>query len=153
MDAIFILLAAIEPQHWLALGLVLLIAEMATGTTYLLWPAVAAGITGLVAFVAPIGWGAELALFAVLVIALTIFARPLLRNRLVKESDNPELNERGTALIGAQGSVSQGFVNGLGMVRINDSVWRAQSVEAIEVGAPVQVLAVDGVTLTVKRAG
>ncbi len=153
MDAIFSLLAAIEPQHWLALGLVLLIAEMATGTTYLLWPAVAAGITGAVAFLAPIEWGAELALFAVLVIALTIFARPLLRSRLVKASDDPELNERGAAMIGTQGSVSQSFVNGLGMFRINDSVWRAQSDEAIEIGAPVQVLAVDGVTLTVKRAG
>jgi inner membrane protein len=153
MDAIFSLLAAIEPQHWLALGLVLLIAEMATGTTYILWPAVAAGITGVVALVAPTDGTLELALFAVLVIALTLFARPLVRNRLLKKSSEPELNERAVAMIGAQGSVSQGFVNGLGMVKINDSVWRARSEEAIEAGVAVQVLAVDGVTLTVKRAG
>ena len=50
MSAILTLLSAIEPQHWLVAGLLLLIAEMLTGTSYLLWPAVAAFITALAAF-------------------------------------------------------------------------------------------------------
>ena len=150
------LLSEVQPQHWLALGFILLIAEMLTGTTYLLWPAVAAGVTGLIAFSPSVGWQAQWLLFGFLVIALTLVGRPL-RNRLyhVKGGNSePLLNERAAALVGQRGAAAAAFVNGLGAVRINDSVWRAKSADnaPIAAGVLLQVLAVDGVTLTVKPA-
>lgn len=153
MNALFGMLSAIEPQHWFVLALLLLIAELASGTTHLLWAAVAAGVTGLFAWLVPGSpWMLDMALFAMLLIALTLFARPLVRNRLLRKSDDPGLNERAASLIGAQGAAADAFVNGFGSVRIADTVWRARSEEPIEPGALVQVLGVDGVTLTVKRA-
>jgi inner membrane protein len=152
MDALVSVLTGLAPEHWLLLGLVLLIAELATGTTYLLWPAVAAGITGVLAYVAPTGWEAEVAVFAVLVIALTAIGHPLVRNRLFS-TNAPALNERAANLVGVRGAAAATFANGVGAVKINDSVWRAIASDPIEAGADVVVLAVDGVTLTVKRAG
>ncbi|MES1158748.1 MAG: NfeD family protein [Terricaulis silvestris] len=37
-------------------------------------------------------------------------------------------------------------------MKINDSIWRAKSADVIEAGATVEVLSVDGVTLTVAKA-
>lgn len=148
MDSVLALLSLIEPQHWLILGLLLLIAEMASGTTYLLWPAVAAFITALAAYFG-VASGIQIAIFAVLVIALTYWGRPLVQ-RFRKREDST-LNERGAALVGTRGIVTE-FANGAGSVKLGDTVWRAVSDEALTSGESVQVSAVDGVTLTVKRA-
>ena len=49
-------LEAVEPQWgWLAIGLVLAVAEMALPGVFLIWMAGAAIITGLVVWVVPIG--------------------------------------------------------------------------------------------------
>ncbi len=146
MDALFSLLALIEPQHWLALGLVLLIAELATGTTHLLWPAVAAALTAVIAWIVPTSFLAELFLFAALSIAFVIFGRPLLRNL---RNDAPMLNDRGAQMVGVEGEAAEHFVNGLGVVKVNDTVWRAESDTPIAAGTPVRVLSVEGATLKV----
>lgn len=149
MDTLISLLNGMGPQHWLVLGLVLLIAEMASGTTYLLWPAVAAFATALIAWIAPTGWPLEFAIFALLIIALTYFGHPLVK-RFRNEGAAGNLNERSSALIGVRGVV-QNFANGVGAVKVQDTVWRAISDEALEAGQAVEVASVDGVTLKVKR--
>ena len=143
------LLAGLEPQHWLILGLILLIAEMASGTTYLLWPAVAAFATGALAYFALVSWPVELALFAVLVIVLTLLGRPLVRR--FRAEGAAHLNERGAQMVGGRAIVTA-FANGVGSVKINDSIWRAVSDEALAPGENVEIAAVDGATLKVKRA-
>ena len=149
IDALMQLLAQIGPQHWLILGLALLIAEMASGTTYLLWPAVAALLTALLAWALPMEWGVELGVFAALVIGLTAFGRPLVQ-RWRGEGEANGLNERGAALIGARAVLTE-FAGGVGVVRIGDTVWRAASEEALAPGDSVQIAGVDGTTLRVKR--
>ncbi|HCK84941.1 MAG TPA: NfeD family protein [Hyphomonadaceae bacterium] len=150
MESLLTALAAIEPQHWLVLGLVLLIAEMASGTTYLLWPAAAAFVTALIAWFAPLSWVAELTLFAALVIVLTAFGRPLVQ-RWRAEGVASGLNERGQALIGARAVLAE-FSNGVGAVKVGDTMWRAVSTEALAPGERVEIVGVDGATLSVKRA-
>jgi inner membrane protein len=149
MDSLLTLLNALGPQHWLILGLILLIAEMASGTTYLLWPAVAAFVTALVAWLAPTNWVAEIALFAVLILVLTYFGHPLVK-RFRQEGAASGLNERSATLIGTRGVVAN-FANGAGSVKVRDTVWRALSDEALEAGQEVEVTSVDGSTLRVKR--
>jgi membrane protein implicated in regulation of membrane protease activity len=151
MDTLIDLLNSMGPLHWLVLGLLLLIFEMATGTTYLLWPAVAAFVTALVALMLPTNWIAEMALFAVLIIALTYFGHPLVK-RWRNEGAAEGLNERNLTMIGKRGVVAN-FANGVGSVKIADTIWRAVSEEALAAGESVEVAAVDGVTLKVKRAG
>jgi len=143
-------LTSLGPTHWLVLGLILLIAEMASGTTYLLWPAVAAFATALISLIGATSWMADMAIFAVLVIALTAFGRPLVA-RWRREGEASGLNERSSSLIGERGVVSD-FANGAGSVKVGDTIWRAVSEEALEAGQPIVVDSVDGVTLRVKRA-
>jgi membrane protein implicated in regulation of membrane protease activity len=149
MDSLITLLTSLGPQHWLILGLILLIAEMASGTTYLLWPAVAGFVTGVVSYTGATTWAMDVGLFAVLVIALTAFGRPLVQ-RWRNEGAASGLNERGAGLIGARGVVAN-FADGVGAVKVNDTMWRAVSAEPLEAGQAVEIAAVEGVTLTVKR--
>jgi len=149
MDTLISLLTTLGPQHWLVLGLILLIAEMASGTTYLLWPAVAAFAVALLAWLVPMGWAVELIVFALLIIVLTFFGHPIVK-RWRNEGAASGLNERSTTLIGVRGVV-QNFANGVGSVKVQDTVWRATSDEALDAGQAVEVAAVDGVTLKVKR--
>jgi len=149
MNDMLSLLVLVGPQHWLILGLVLLIAEMVTGTTYLLWPAVAAFATALVAWLAPTGWVAEMLVFAALVVALTWFGRPLVQNWR-REGAASGLNERAEALVGAKGVVTA-FANGAGSVRVQDTVWRAVSEETLSAGEAVVIDGVAGATLKVRR--
>jgi membrane protein implicated in regulation of membrane protease activity len=149
MDSLLAFLMSIGPQHWLVLGLVLLIAEMASGTTYLLWPAVAAFITALISLTGLTNGVVELILFAVQVILLTWLGRPLVR-RWRNEGAASGLNERGSSLIGSRGVVAN-FANGVGSVKVQDTVWRAISEEPLEPGESVVIDAVDGATLRVKR--
>jgi hypothetical protein len=141
-------LVGLEPQHWLVFGLILLIAEMATGTTYLLWPGVAALITALVAFLHIGNWASDIALFAVLTIALTAFGRPLVR-RFRRADSGARINERAAQMVGTRG-VLTAFANGVGSMKINDSIWRAVSDEALQAGQQVEIAAVEGVTVKVR---
>ena len=153
MDAFFNWFTYFDHSHWFVFALILLIAELASGTTYMLWPAVAAGLVGLLSLFFGTGVLAELAVFAVLTIALTAVGRPLVRNRLLAAPGSPMLNERGAQLVGARGVAAGAFVSGVGSVRINDTVWRAIADEPIAAGQAVEVLSVDGPTARVKAVG
>jgi membrane protein implicated in regulation of membrane protease activity len=149
MDTLLALFTSFGPTQWLVLGLVLLTAEMVTGTTYLLWPAVAAFATALLSF-AGFGWAADWTVFAALVIVLTWFGRPLVE-RWRREKAATGLNERSQTLVGTRGVITV-FANGAGSVRINDTIWRAVSDESLQTGQAVVIESVDGATLKVKGA-
>lgn len=151
MESLLAFVVTVGPQHWAALGLLLLIAEMSTGTTYLLWPAVAAFATAVLALAGVSSIIVQVALFAALVIVLTLAGRPLAQ-RLRSEKASNGLNERSQTLIGVRGQLMS-FVDGVGSVKVNDTVWRAVSDEPLEAGQHVEVVAVDGVTLRVRRPG
>lgn len=153
MDALFAVLSRIEPMHWLAIGLAFLVAEIVTGTTYLLWPAAAAALTGVFAFFMPESVAAQWAVFAVLTIALTFTGHFYVRGRWLKRDDSgTALNERGAALAGQKAIAEADFAAGFGRVRLNDTIWRAASSEAIARGEMVEIVSIDGATLQVKRA-
>jgi membrane protein implicated in regulation of membrane protease activity len=147
------LMMQIQPWHWFALGIVLLIAEVLTGTTYLLWPAAAATVTAAFALFAPGEAAAEWVVFAVLTIALTLAGHFYVRGRWLKpRAGDTRLNERSSTLIGEIALAQAPFQAGHGQVKLNDTIWRASSGEAIGTGDRVEVVAVDGALLLVKRA-
>lgn len=150
MDTLIAFLTSLGPQHWLVFGLILLIAEMASGTTYLLWPAVAAFITALVSLSGGTTWAADVVIFAVLVIALTYFGRPMVQ-RWRHEQAAAGLNERSQTLVGTRGEIAS-FKDGAGSVKVADTVWRAVSDEALTPGQTVVIDSVDGATLKVRAA-
>lgn len=140
--------------YWFVLAAILLIVEISTGTTYFLWPAAAAAVVGL-ADVLPtnMDWRAQLLVFAIITVALTIYATPKVKPWLHRsQKDHMTLNEGGEQKIGKRVKVDEAFSSGRGRVRFGDTVWAAESEtgENFEKGAEVEIVRVDGARLFVK---
>lgn len=140
---------------WLGIGLVLILAELMTGSLFLMWPGLAALIMALIAVLAPpMPLAGHLALFAALAVALAFLGRGV-RHRLsaARISDRPLLNQRGAQLVGRRVVALSAFENGQGPVRLGDSQWAArlegQRFDAVAEGAALVVKEVEGATLVV----
>ncbi len=141
---------SLEPHYaWLAIGLALAAAEMAIPGVFLIWLAGAAIITGLVAWVAPIGLPLQIVLFAVLAIVAVFSGRRYLRSNPVSSAD-PMLNDRGGQLLGEQVVVTHALDGGSGKVSHGDTEWLARGPDA-EPGTKMRVAGHDGVVLLVEH--
>lgn len=140
---------------WLIVAGLFLIAEVATGTLFLLWPA-AAGLFFAAAtyFFPQMSVGLQIAGFSVLAIALTAFGWGYLRIRPgVSPTDRPHLNRRAAQLVGRRVLAAEDFVNGLGPVTVGDTRWTARlrdQTRVIRAGAALEIIEVEGVQLIVK---
>lgn len=141
---------------WLGVGLLLTILELATGSLFLLWPAVSALIFALVTYLAPgIPVAGQLFGFAALGIALTFVGRSYFRMKPANaQTDRPLLNRRGAQLAGRQVRALAAFEGGQGAVRLDDSQWAARLADpqagAVGEGATLRIVAVEGSTLVVE---
>ncbi|MBL4854559.1 MAG: NfeD family protein [Robiginitomaculum sp.] len=136
--------------HWLILGFALLVAEIASGTSYILWPAVAALFVGLVKLVIPIDWEMQLVLFALATTALLYIGHKYIRPR-VKGGEPSDLNDRARSMRGMRVKAVADFDTGRGRVHVGDSQWRASmDVGNAKAGDELRVLSVKGTTLTVE---
>jgi hypothetical protein len=140
----------VGPYHWLALGVVLIGIEMVLPTQYLIWPGIAAVVTGLLAAMVDVGWVGQLAVFAVLS-AILVFASHYLPKQA--EGDVSALNQRTDHIVGKHATVSEDFRNGEGAVTVGDTRWAAQSVDGSDLtaGTRVEVVSADSTLLKVKR--
>lgn len=136
---------------WLAIGLVLAVAEMAIPGVFLIWMAGAALITGLVAWLVPLGLPMQIVLFAVLSILAVFTGKRLLKQHPIVAAD-PKMNQRGERLVGETVVVTQAIEGGTGRVRLGDSEWLAKGADAV-VGTRLRVVGHDGVVLVVEPVG
>ncbi|HEX8568342.1 MAG TPA: NfeD family protein [Caulobacteraceae bacterium] len=136
---------------WLTVGLVILAAELATGSGWLLWPAVSAGIVAYLTLLGvDVGLPGEIGLFAVLTIAATFASRRFLKRRADVLID---VNEPGR-LVGRTGLATSDFVGGYGRVAVEGCEWAAEleGEQALPEGAKVEVAALaDGARLVVRK--
>ncbi|GEM_PF-5892798 len=72
-------LQALTGWKWLVAGLVMLGAEIFTGTTYLLWAGLAALLTGVVALGFAPDWRLQIGAFAAFTFILVVAGRRVLR--------------------------------------------------------------------------
>lgn len=142
--------AGIEPHwFWLGLGLLLAIGEMTIPGVFLIWMAAAALVTGLVAWLVPIGMPLEVLLFAVLSLGFVFAGRRWLRGHPVEPAD-PKMNHRGARAVGEVVVVSQALADGQGRVRLGDSEWLARGPDA-DPGTRMRVTGADGAILLVEH--
>ena len=141
----------IGPYHWLALAAVLIGLEMIMPTQYLIWPGIAAVVTGLLAFVVVLGWPEQLGIFGVLSVVLVVGS-----HYLPKQAAGPitALNQRADQLVGRLATVAEDFQNGQGAVTVGDTRWSAQSVDGADftAGTRVEIVAAESTLLKVKRS-
>ena len=110
---------------WLAVGALLLAAEVATGSGYLLWPAASAVVVGLFTLTGlDLGLPGELALFAVLPLGSTFLARRYLPPTRLQPG--PDINDRAASLIGREGQATNDFSLGHGRVLVDGAEWIAE---------------------------
>lgn len=126
---------------WLAIGLLLMILELATGSLFLVWPGLAAFVVMLIVYFTdalPVHW--QLVIFAVISVAMTYLGRSYFKDRVgAKVSDRPLLNKRNQQLVGRKVWAIDAFNHGEGRVRLGDSQWSARLDEIDGVDAPAEV--------------
>lgn len=137
---------------WMALAGVLLAAEVATTTGWLLWPAACAVVVAALTLLLGGDFAIELAVFAVLTIVSTLLARRYLPRNL--SGDGPDINDNVGRLVGHYGMAVSAFEHGRGRVFIDGKEWAAV---ADDDAAPlldqrVKVLSADGGILKVKAS-
>ncbi len=139
-----------EPHFgWLAIGLVLAMAEMAIPGVFLIWLAGAAIITGLLVWAVPIGLPVQIVVFAVLAIVSVFMGRRYLRANPIQSAD-PMLNDRGGQLVGETVVVTHAIDGGTGRIKHGDSEWLAKGPDA-EPGTRMRVTGHDGAVLLVEH--
>ena len=136
---------------WAAVALLLFAAEAMAPGAFMLWLGFAAAAVFLVVLLVPgLPLLAQAALFVVLSFLSIQAYRRWFRGR-EPQSDKPALNRRAAALVGRVVPLERGIVNGHGRVQIADAYWDVSGPE-LPAGAPVRIVAADGMSLRVEAA-
>ena len=146
-NAVIAMLQSMTGTKWIIIGVVLLIAELVTGTTYILWPAVAALFVGIVTFILPLTWEMQFLIFFLASSVLLFWGHKYLRPKM-KGGEPSELNDRARAMVGERCKAVADFETGSGRVQMGDSQWRAKMDEGTaKAGQELRIVRVDGTTL------
>ena len=128
---------------WLVLAGILLIAEMTTGTFYLLMVSLGAAIGALMAY---LGYGLEIQIGAAAVFAVA--GSLLLRNRSVKRSNTDKQHD--VLDIGNKLEIPSWNAGGRANVQYRGATWAAESTDSTPVTGLHQIVELQGNVLTVK---
>ncbi len=135
---------------WWLLALVLIGAELAMPGYFMLWIGIAAAMMGVLVLIVPdLGALAQAFAFAVLAIVSCVIYWKFVRRELSRASDQPLLNRRAEQFVGRRYVLDSAIVNGQGKARVGDSVWLVEGPE-LPAGSAIEVVAVNGTTLTVQ---
>jgi membrane protein implicated in regulation of membrane protease activity len=136
---------------WAALSVALFAAEALAPGAFMLWMGFAATVVFLLVWaVEGMTVLAQIILFVVLSFVSIQIYRTWFRKR-DRESDQPLLNRRAEQLIGRVFVLDLPIIEGHGRVRVGDAFWDVSGAD-LPAGAPVRVVAVDGMTLKVQEA-
>lgn len=135
--------------HWLVFGIALVILEVFVPGTFFLWMGVAALATGGLLYLVPtLAWEWQLLIFA-LISATTIVVWRYWMRRHPVVTDQPALNRRGEQYIGRVFVLQTAIENGVGRIRVDDTLWKVHGPDAAA-GARVRVVGVEGIVLKVE---
>ena len=142
---------SVSPWWWVALAILLGVAEMLTPTTVLVWSAAAAAVTAAALWLAPgLGLSAQIALFALLSIAFIFVGRAIFVRRL-QPDDRSMLNRRADQVVGRD-AVVLAFDHGDGQGTVDGVPWPARlepGMPVPEAGDRVLVTVADGIVVRV----
>ncbi len=143
-------LEVLDYWHWWILAVLLLILEVFSPAAFFIWIGFAAGIMGLLLLISDFTWQMQFLMFAALSVICVVAGRSWFKRNPI-ETDEPNLNRRGHALIGQIFEVEQAIVDGTGRVRVGDSTWKVRGPDT-EAGVKVKVVGIDSTVLQVERA-
>jgi hypothetical protein len=126
---------------WAAIGGIFLIAELMTGSGWLLWPAGSALVVGVASGVTPFGWAGEILLFVVVSVVSTYVGRRFLRP--ASRARGRDINDPAPRLVGAEGESVGSFREGAGRVFVDGKEWAAELDGGGELAARAKVRVVE----------
>ena len=135
---------------WLVFAALLGVAEVMIPGVFLIWVALAAAVTGLIALLLPVSVPVQLLIFALLCLVSVWGGRRWYAANPV-DSQDPLLNDRTARLIGEIVLVVEAIEAGRGRVKVGDSVWSCRGPDA-PAGARVRVVGAEGSVLQVELA-
>jgi membrane protein implicated in regulation of membrane protease activity len=138
------------PWKWVIVGAILLALELAVPGAFMMWLGMAAVLVGVISFLVDWSWQAQLVAFAIFTAASVPLWRRFAR-KVDPQLESPFLNRRTEALIGRAFTLEKPIVDGVGAVRIDDTIWRVNGPDAAA-GSRVRVIRADGANLTVEPA-
>lgn len=138
--------------HWLTLGVVLIAVEIVAPGAFLLFPGMAALVTGVIVCTVPgLEWETQALIFALAsVAALAAGRRFYFRLRLPPDRAAP--NRRAEHLVGCVHPLTAAIVGGRGRVKVGDASWLVAGPD-LPAGALVRVTGAVGTVLRVEPAG
>ena len=132
---------------WWIIAVVLIILEVPAPGTFFLWMGVSAGIVGVALLLFPeLTWELQLTLFSALSIVTILLSRRYLQKN---KGDHSKLSQRGKRYIGTTVTVVEAITNGIGKVRIEDTLWRARGADTV-IGQRVKIVAIEGATFEIE---
>jgi membrane protein implicated in regulation of membrane protease activity len=142
--------ASLGVWDWFIAGGVLLVLEALAPGVFLFWLGLAAMLVGAVSMFVDWSWQSQFIAFSAFSVAMIPVWRRLSRG-VGTATDQPFLNRRAEALVGRIFTLEKPIVDGVGTVRIDDSVWRITGAD-IPAGRRVKVVRVEGTALRVELA-
>jgi membrane protein implicated in regulation of membrane protease activity len=141
-------LVALGPWLWIIAATVLLALELAVPGAFMMWLGIAAALVGVISLIVDWGWQWQCVAFAAFALASIPLWRRLAR-RIEPASEAPMLNRRAEALVGRVFTLDTAIVDGIGTVRIDDTVWRVRGPDR-PAGTRVRITQADGASLAVE---
>lgn len=142
-------LTDITMYHWLAFGLLLLIAEVLGTAGFLIGAAVAALLMGLILWIMPeLAIGTQILIYVASATIATFVYFRLFREEL-ENRGRPLLNHRAARLVGHQFELDKDVSLGAGKVQIGDTLWTVHSDVDLPRGTRVEVIDTDRMTLII----
>jgi len=136
---------------WWIVALLLIGGEVMLPGYFMLWIGIAAAAMGIVLLAVPdMGALAQAIVFGVFAFVSCFAYWKLVRPRIERvPHGNERLNRRGEQLVGQRFVLCEAIVNGRGKAKVGDGMWLVAGPD-LPLGAPVEVIGIDGTTLRVK---
>ena len=137
--------------NWFIAAVALFLIEIVMPGSFMMWLGLAALLVGIISLAVDWSWQSQFIAFAVFAVAATPAWRYFAR-KVEAPADRPFLNRRADGYVGRVFTLDKPIVDGIGTIRIDDTVWRVTGPDC-PAGSRVRVARAEGADLTVEAAG
>jgi hypothetical protein len=136
--------------NWFIAAVALFLIEIMAPGSFMMWLGLSALLVGGLSLFIDWNWQAQVIAFALLAIAAIPAWRRFARN-VEAPVDRPFLNRRSESYVGRVFTLDKPIVDGVGTIRIDDTVWRVSGPDC-PAGTRVKIAFADGANLKVESA-
>ena len=133
--------------NWFIVAALFFLVELMSPGVFMLWLGLAAIMVGAISIVTVWSWQAQLIAFALLSIACIPAWRYFAR-KVEQPNERPFLNRRAEGYVGRVFTLEKPIVDGVGTIRIEDTVWRVSGPD-LPAGSRVKIAQANGADLVV----